>query len=186
MNISFEKVGLKYIDTIFEWLGESHMVEFWDNSQEHKDDIVHFVNGRKGSAPYYDGIFDYWVGLMDNTPYSFFLTSEMLQSQNGIPVLFRDNLSKTGKTITIDFGIGNKNFLGKGYAASTLEAFVDFYYNQVDKGADTFFIDPDENNPRAKHVYNKAGFREVGEYDMEQGFFKGNVSYLMVKRIYKH
>ena len=38
--------------------------------------------------------------------------------------------------------------MGKGLVAPTLKAFVDFYQSNVDEKADTFFIDPDVNNPR--------------------------------------
>ena len=48
--------------------------------------------------------------------------------------------------------------------------------------ADTFFIDPDENNPRAKHVYAKAGFEHVGDYSPHEGAFIGSTSLLMVKK----
>ncbi len=92
-------------------------------------------------------------------------------------------MSKSGHTITLDFGIGNKNFLGKGLASSTLELFVKFYHKSVDSLSRTFFIDPDENNPRAIHVYSKAGFKQVGEYKAQSGAFKDNTSYLMVKNI---
>ena len=34
MNIQFEKAELKHIDTIFEWLRQPHMMEFWDNTQD--------------------------------------------------------------------------------------------------------------------------------------------------------
>jgi len=39
----------------------------------------------------------------------------------------------------------------------------------------SIFIDPDKNNPRAKHVYSKAGFSEVGEYNPSAGAFIGSV-----------
>ncbi|WP_424492212.1 hypothetical protein ACE5D9_07315 [Rickettsia sp. 2024-CO-Wats] len=58
-------------------------------------------------------------------------------------------MSKSGHTITLDFGIGNKNFLGQGLASSTLAAFIKFYHKYIDPLSDTFFIDPDENKPRA-------------------------------------
>jgi hypothetical protein len=32
---------------------------FWDNSQAHKDDIVHFVEGRKTPSPYLEGKYIY-------------------------------------------------------------------------------------------------------------------------------
>ena len=40
MNVHFEKAQPSHIEIIFEWLAEVHMMEFWDNSQEHKDDLV--------------------------------------------------------------------------------------------------------------------------------------------------
>lgn len=46
MNIRFERVSSKYQKNIFEWLQESHVQKFWDNTQAHKDDIVNFIEGR--------------------------------------------------------------------------------------------------------------------------------------------
>lgn len=180
-HIHFEKAALSHKDLIFAWLEESHMKEFWDNSQEHKDDILNFMKGQK--QHYFYGTTRYWVGFFENQPYSFLLSDEMHAEEEDLPDLHRAHLSKTGHTITLDFGIGNKAFLGKGLAALTLSAFVEFYKAQVDPQADMFFIDPDENNPRAKHVYAQAGFELVGEYKMGQGTFKDQRTYLMVKRI---
>lgn len=38
----------------------------------------------------------------------------------------------------------------------------------------TFFIDPDNNNPRAEHVYEKAGFVSGRVYTRQEvsGFFR--------------
>jgi hypothetical protein len=47
MNIHFEKVTGAHLDPIFKWLSEPHIMEFWDNTQEHKDDIVNFAEGRR-------------------------------------------------------------------------------------------------------------------------------------------
>ncbi|BAG39994.1 class I SAM-dependent methyltransferase [Orientia tsutsugamushi] len=49
--------------------------------------------------------------------------------------------------------------------------------------ADTFFIYPYENNPRAIRVYNKASFTKVGQYQATQGAFIGHNSDLMVKKL---
>ncbi|WP_083837057.1 hypothetical protein [Rickettsia montanensis] len=40
MNIHFEKANLTHKEIIFNWLEEPHIKEFWDNSQEHKNDIL--------------------------------------------------------------------------------------------------------------------------------------------------
>ncbi len=181
-QIYFEKVSNKHQDIIFSWLAEPHMQEFWDNSQEHKDDIVNFIQGRKTPSNYFNGIFTYWVGLIHDEPYCFLLTAEVIDDSDCLAI-WRTHLSSTGKTYSLDFGIGNPAFLGKGLAAPTLEAFTSFFSKNIDPLADTFFIDPDENNPRAIHVYEKAGFKMVGDYIAAQGAFKGQTSHLMVKQI---
>lgn len=177
-NIHFEKASPKFEKIIFQWLAEPHMIEFWDNSQEHKDDIKNFIHGRK--QHYFFGTTIYWIGLINDVPFSFLLSDEMLSTQDDLTDLHRKYLSKSGRTISLDFGIGNKNFLGKGLAAPTLKKFTDFYHSQIDPLADTFFIDPDENNPRAKHIYEKAGFKLVGGYIPTMGAFKEQYSHLLV------
>lgn len=179
-NIRFEKATTAHQDIIFSWLSEPHMQEFWDNSQEHKDDILNFIHGRK--QHYFYGTTQYWVGYIHNQPFCFILTDQMLTEQDDLSDLHREYLSKNGHTIGIDFGIGNKQFVGKGLASPTLKAFTDFYKNNIDSNADTFFIDPITNNPRAFHVYEKAGFKMVGYYYAKQGFFKEQKSCLMVKK----
>lgn len=181
-SINFEKANLKYKNTIYEWLESPHVKEFWDNSQEHKDDILIFINGRKSRSTYFDGIFTYWIGKIKEEPYCLLMTS-VVDANDNIPELWKDNLSKSGKTYTIDFCIGSKKYLGKGLASPTLETFINFFQKNIDNKADTFFIDPDENNPRARHVYEKAGFEVVGDFNMESGFFKGHRSLLMVKKL---
>lgn len=180
MDIHFERATSQHTDIIFKWLVEPHMMEFWDNTQAHKDDILNFIHGRK--QHYFYGTTCYWVGYIDDEPFCFILSDIFGENQDHSEV-HRKYLSESGHTIGIDFGIGNKKYLGKGLAAPTLEAFVSFYHNQIDPIADTFFIDPDKNNPRAEHVYSKAGFKRVGEYNPTAGAFVGSMSYLMVKKV---
>ena len=61
MKLSFEKVGLQHIETIFSWLAEPHIQEFWDNTQDHKDDILNFVNERQEPSNYCNGKYICWV-----------------------------------------------------------------------------------------------------------------------------
>ena len=183
-NITFKKANKDHQAIIFLWLNSPHIIEFWDNSQEHKDDIINFINGRKESSNYFDGVISYWVGLINNEPYCFILTSEETGDDEA-PEIIRESLSKTGKTYCIDFGIGNEDYLGKGLASLTLEAFTKFFQSKIDQTADTFFIDPDDNNPRAQHVYEKAGFKKVGEFQREGRYhdFSGDKTFLMVKKM---
>jgi RimJ/RimL family protein N-acetyltransferase len=65
--------------------------------------------------------------------------------------------------------IGNKKYLNCGLGGPTLEAFTKFIQKKVDFSIDTFFIDPADNNPRAKHVYEKGGFTTVATFYRDFG-----------------
>lgn len=180
MNINFEKASVSHIDIIFNWLKEPHMIQFWDNSQEHKNDILNFILGNPQT--YFAGTMNYWIGLIGNEPYAFVLSNILAKDQVDLSPTQLANMSEIGHTIALDFGIGNKEYLGRGLAATTLSEFMHFYKKNVDPKADTFFIDPDENNPKAVQVYNKAGFIEVGQFQATQGAFIGSNNTLMVKK----
>ncbi len=79
--------------------------------------------------------------------------------------------------------IGNLKFLGKGYGAKTLSEFINYFRESIDPKADTFLIDPSNDNPRAKHIYMKAGFEHVCDFMMEGDVSsKGQLHHLLVKR----
>ena len=179
-NIHFEKATLPYHYVILEWLDAKHIKEFWDNTPEHRQDILLFMQGRKESSPYADGIFTYWIGFIEQDPYCLVMTSEMINDAD-LPSYYRECISKTGKTYSIDFMIGNENYFGKGLAAPTLDTFMRFMREKIDSSIDTFMIDPEEANPRAKHVYEKAGFQTVSEFVSTRGSGKGTKHFLMIR-----
>jgi|GEM_PF-270460 len=182
-SIHFKKASPEHKENIFQWLEEPHVKEFWDNSQNHRKDILIFINGRKEPSPYFDGIFDYWIGLVNNEPYCLVMTSEIFPTQTDLVDVWRENLSKNGRTFSIDFMIGNRNYYGKGLASPTLEAFTKFIQEKVDSFIDTFFIDPEESNARAKHVYAKAGFQCISDFHRDCNGDKDVRHFLMVKKI---
>lgn len=183
INIHFEKANLSHKKVIFNWLEEPHVQEFWDNSQGHRDDILNFMNGRKEPSDYCNGLYKYWVGYIDNQPYCLVMTLQE-KKEYSIPDLKKAYLSKHGNTYSIDFMIGNLEYCGKGLGAKTLEMFIDFIKANHDSKADAFFIDPDVTNPRAKHVYEKAGFKYIGNFIMEgNGVFAGRKTHFLVKQI---
>lgn len=182
MHIHFEQADLDHKDTIFQWLQEPHVQEFWDNSQAHKDDILSFLNGRKQPSDYFDGLFTYWIGSIDDEPYCLIMTLHE-QPEYEMPALKKSYLSKKGNTYSLDYTIGNTSYVGKGLGAKTLEMFIDFLRKDYDSRADTFFIDPAATNSKAKHVYEKAGFEHVGNFSESKGVFAGSESHFLVKRI---
>jgi len=170
MSVTFEKATSIHKQIIFSWLAEPHVQEFWDNTQDHKDDLLNFMNGRKKLSSYADGKYIYWVAKDNGHPFAMLMTIRAL-SADDLDGIKLENLSKTGNSYGIEYMIGDRNYLGKGYGAKTLSEFVDFFRTKIDTEADTFLIDPTIDNSRAKHVYMKAGFEHVGDFVMS-----GNVS----------
>lgn len=183
MNIKFEKVSPKHQKTIFSWLEEDHVKEFWDNSQEHKDDIINFIDGRIVPSSYFGGMFYYWIGLIDEEAYCLVMSHEENEATNS-PEHYKPYFSRSGKTFSLDFCIGNKKYLGKGLASLTLVAFIEYFSKNIEPKANTFIIDPNEDNPRATHVYKKAGFKPVAVFKQEGGYFDEKKCILMVKKNY--
>lgn len=176
---TFAAARPEHLELLLGWLETDHVREFWDDSRAHKDDIRIFTEGRREPSVYFDGVFDYWVGSLDGEPFCLLMTS-FVTADDDLPASWLPHLSAGGKTVTIDFCIGSLDHLGKGHAAPTLTAFVAFFRSAVEPLADTFLIDPDADNPRAQHVYLKAGFAEVGSFIMPSGTFAGQETCLMV------
>lgn len=167
----FQKAKEEDEQTIFEWLSEPHIKAFWDNTSEHYEDIRIFLKGRKTISSYFNGIFDYWIGYFNDTPFCFIPTS-IIKETPYLPLLWKRYLPKQGVAYSIDFCIGNEAFLNKGYATPTLIAFTSFFKKKVDPDVSAFFIDPSNDNPKAKHVYAKAGFKEAGIFTQKNPSFQ--------------
>lgn len=182
MSIKFEKARLIHKEIIFSWLDKPHMKEFWDMSPEHREDIEIFMKGRAKISPYFNGIFTYWIASYNDEPYGLVMTSEESEEANS-PDYFKPYLSQTGKTIGLDFCIGNEKYLDRGFAAPTLKSFTEFFTIEIEPSADTYLIDPHTNNPRAINVYEKAGFKVVNEYVQDSGYFADSTGVLMRLRI---
>lgn len=74
--------------------------------------------------------------------------------------------------------IGNDDFVGKHLSSITLRTFVEEY---SDEEADRFIIDPEFDNEVAFRCYKGAGFVDVDEYIVKDGFFKGKKLHLMIR-----
>lgn len=170
-EITFQPLTLALYPCVMSWMKASHVQEFWDMSTSQANDMENFAKGKK------DGLMDYWVGHYEDAPYSLLLSSDL-----GVetPLHYVAYLSPTGKTFSIDFMIGNVDFLGKGLAVLTLQCFIDFLQTK-DPAIDRFIIDPAARNTRAHHVYQNAGFKDVGIFTPTNGFFRGLPHSMMLR-----
>ena len=75
-KLNFRRVNVNDVPIIFKWLDEPSVREFWDNTKEHREDILKFVNGRVQPSDYCEGKYSYWLGLIDDEPFSMLMTIE--------------------------------------------------------------------------------------------------------------
>ncbi len=178
-TIGFKVLNKKTYPVVMDWLNEPHVMEFWDNSPEHKEDIKLFVEGRVVKSTYFNGIFDYWIATANEEPYALIMTAQ--ETKAICPKHWLSYMPNEGHTYSLDYCIGNKRYLGKGLASQTLAMFCEYLTREVDPQTTQFIIDPDMDNPKAIHVYRKAGFEIKGEYDVDSGFFEGVKNFIMIK-----
>ena len=155
-TMHFEKVTNLHKGTILSWFNETHVKKHYYGKglQNTLQNIELYCQGINNNGHY---SFDHWIAFYDETPLAFLMSSPLVNSKN------LDNgkwYMEGRKTFTLDLLIGPKEFLGKGLSYRMIQKFIldKFSY------ADYFIIDPAKDNQKAIHVYEKAGFKEVGEF----------------------
>jgi RimJ/RimL family protein N-acetyltransferase len=153
------------LDLVKAWWNKEHVKPFWDNSPEMWQNCENYLKGHKD-------IFDYWIGYYDNQAFCLFMTSFM---DLKAPSVYFPYYAKSGDTWSIDFMIGNENFLGKGFSHFALREFI----NKLPTQVKAILIDPDCTNENAVKAYKKAGFEIVGDFMPSEGEFIQKKHYMM-------
>jgi len=102
-------------------------------------------------------ITQHWIGYDNDKPFVYLLTSNVFKNTDDICAKYCE---RDGLAITLDIFIVDKEYLGKGLASTVIQEFLLSQFSDVSE----VFIDPEKSNERAAHVYQKAGFRIIGEY----------------------
>lgn len=85
----------------------------------------------------------YWIGYYKDIPFAFLITSP--EGENAT---------------TLDVFICDMNYLGKGLAVPMIKEFLRSQFSHMKR----VLIDPEATNTKAIHVYEKVGFKIVGEF----------------------
>lgn len=172
-EFTFEKASLKWLPLVkIWWKDKPHIQEFWDNSPEMWANCENYFHGKKDE-------FDYWVGSLNHEPFALILTNDTKEGGYEPGIHYAE---KDGRTIGIDFMIGEERFLNKGLSHLTLIEFMKFLKIQ-DPSVTAFLIDPEAENSKAVHVYSKAGFDIVGTFIPKEGHTRIVEHYMMKKLV---
>lgn len=124
-------------ELIHGWLVQPHIKE-WIHGvglQNTLNGIKKFFQGNSNTT--------YWIGYHKEIPFAFLITSP-----------------EGKEATTLDLFICDLNYLGKGIAVPMIHTFLTSHFSHVKR----VLIDPEATNTRAVHVYQKAGFKIIGEF----------------------
>lgn len=136
-SFSFTPAKVSQKAMIHEWLVRDHVKE-WIHG-------VGLQNTFRGLEEFFKGTSNntYWIGYDKKIPFAFLITSP-----------------EGDDAITLDMFICDLNYMGKGYAVPMIHQFLLSKFPDVNR----VLIDPEATNTRAVHVYQKAGFKIIGEF----------------------
>jgi RimJ/RimL family protein N-acetyltransferase len=137
MQFVFKPLEIKDRSLVHEWLIQPHIAEWIHGKglQNTLNGLEKFFQGESSTT--------YWVGYEKNTPFVFLITSP-----------------EGNDAITLDVFICDLSYLGKGMAVPMIQEFLLKQFPNVKR----VLIDPEATNTRAIHVYQKAGFKIIGEF----------------------
>ncbi len=133
----FKPAEVKDRPLVHKWLVQPHIAE-WIHGiglQNTLNGLEKFFRGECNTT--------YWIAYDKNTPFAFLITSP-----------------EGHDATTLDLFICDLNYLGKGIAVPMIQEFLISQFPNVKR----VLIDPEATNKRAIHVYQKVGFKIIGEF----------------------
>lgn len=149
----FEALSKKHFDLLLRWLLMPHVSSWWDSDVQWTLSLV-----QKKYDSYVlgfclvDGVakeINAFIVFFENQPIGYIQVYKTRDFFHNIPVVNEDGLG------SLDFFIGEPNFLHQGLGSQIL---IKFYDNFYQKKFSAFLVDPDQANQAAIRCYEKAGF----------------------------
>ncbi|MCB1108928.1 MAG: GNAT family N-acetyltransferase [Chlamydiia bacterium] len=150
--IRFELLKKDQEEMLNKWLHQDYIAEFWHGVglQNTLKSISRFVNGE-------ETLYTLWIAYDGDIPFGYLMTSKIDFEKDH---LYAKYLNPSSKAITLDLLIGNPSYLGRGLGHRMIkELLLQKFPDKTD-----VFIDPGVDNPKAIHVYEKAGFYKLEEF----------------------
>jgi ribosomal protein S18 acetylase RimI-like enzyme len=148
-------------ELIHQWLQQDYISE-WIHGQGLQNTLTglekFFQYRAKGKGlDRQSEITQHWVGYDGDIPLVYLLTSNVFKNTDDAYAKYS---VLDGLAITLDIFIINTEYLGKGFGSTVIKEFLLSQFSDVSE----VFIDPEKKNARAAHVYQKVGFKIVGEF----------------------
>lgn len=146
----FKPVDQAHRSLVHTWLKQPYVAE-WFYGQGLKNTLKHLDEFLQGSS-----LAQYWLAYDKNHPFAFLITSAVNKPNDELTKWCKEK----GAAITLDMLIGDPHYLGKGLSYILIPEFLLNLFPRVTE----VLIDPEATNSRAIHVYQKVGFKILGEF----------------------
>lgn len=161
MNITFKHAKESQRDLIHQWLKQDY-IQQWIHGQGLKNTLngleKFYEHQNEGKAFNHETkITQHWIGYDNAKPFVYLLTSNVFKNTDDA---YAKYCELPGAAITLDIFIGDPEYVGKGLAATVIKEFLLSQFPTISE----VFIDPEQSNKRAVHVYQKVGFKIIDEY----------------------
>jgi len=160
-HFTFKPAAESQRELIHQWLQQDYIRE-WIHGQGLQNTLTglekFFQYQAKGKGlDRQTNITQHWLGYDGDKAFVYLLTSNVFKSTDNAYAKYSE---LDGEAITLDIFIGASEYVGKGFASTVIKEFLLTQFSDVSE----VFIDPEQSNVRATHVYQKVGFRIVGEF----------------------
>jgi len=154
-KFTFKPLHNTDLDLLCRWFEKPHVLEWW--SDRFSPEQIKEKYGQRIS----DEIVCPYIAYLNNQPIAFIQYYWASQAGDGWWPNEDEN------TVGLDQFIGEEDYINKGFGTLMMKEFIQFLFqNPLIK---KIITEADPNNARAKHCYEKAGFKEVGLIDTPDG-----------------
>lgn len=152
-KLRFRRMTPDDLRLMHEWLQREHVRRWWSKHETYADVVEHYLPALEGREPT-----DLFLILLDHREIGFI--------QTYLAADFPDwavHLGQTAGVAGVDLFLADEGLIGKGIGSEALRAFTrDVVFARSATVA--CVADPDVLNTASIRAFEKAGFREVGEF----------------------
>ncbi len=152
LSMHFEPLKKGQQDLVKGWLKQDYVAKYWygEGLQNTLNTIERFINDQ-------EILFTLWIAYDGDIPFGYLMTSDVDPEKDHLLAKY---CGPKASAITLDLCIGNPTYLGKGLGHIMIQQLL----LQKFSSKTDVFIDPSVDNPKAIHVYGKAGFQKREEF----------------------
>jgi RimJ/RimL family protein N-acetyltransferase len=145
-TLTFQRLSANHDKQLFEWLQLPHVKLFWDDGDRTLEQVrAHYFKQ--------DDV-ERYLFFIDSQAAGY-IQSYSIDASNAYVAYALPNLNNIG----MDFFIGNTDFLNRKLATTILAEFIRVHAKQASR----IIVDPEPHNLKAIHIYQTAGFVQLGE-----------------------